>query len=150
MRSRGRGVGLVLLATIAAGYFGCKSKRTTSLTAPAANPPSVPVTPVTPAVLSPFDRWPEGAVFDRDPEHAYNRLFRALYARKVEGSISRCLIDSDAGSCISGSPTTPFSGAMVKTELDLGADELSLFAGNDVEFLGEASRAERVEAAADA
>ncbi len=98
-----------------------------------------------PAVASNFQ--PGDALFDTDPKHPFNRLHRALFTRKVQGTMQRCLRE---GSCRKQSPSALLGAAPDRSELEIGGDEPTLFIGNDVSFLAEPGRAEQVDRAIDA
>jgi hypothetical protein len=88
----------------------------------------------------------DDAPFDADREHPFNRAHRALFGRKIKGSVSVCLTKGK-GACLSESPIAVMGNPTVAQELDLGGDESIFFIGNDVEFLTEPKRIDEIDRA---
>lgn len=84
--------------------------------------------------------------FDADREHAFNRVHRALFGRKIRGSVSGCLTKGE-GACLKESPIAIMGSPTQPREIDLGGDESIFFIGSDVEFLTEPNRIDEIDRA---
>lgn len=84
--------------------------------------------------------------FDTERDHPFNRVHRALFARKLRGSVSGCLTRG-TGACLKESPTGVMGSPTQPRELDIGGDESIFFIGNDVAFLAEEKRVDEIDQA---
>jgi hypothetical protein len=140
VRSAALGVLALFVAT------GCRCDPGTGSPSP---PPAVVQTP--PAVASsvpvPRDFRPSSSPFDRDRDHPFNRVHRALFLRRAQLRVPSCSLSDAGASCRSQNPTALLGAEGQLVEREIGHDELTTFIGGDAEFLADPARMAEAQAA---